>query len=68
MRRIVSFPSLFLAEVDPQEVGDSLLLASPQLDEGKGILPLHTTEGQNAIVSGVLDGQTCHRVEPGKER
>lgn len=68
MRGMVSFPSLFLADVDPQEVGGSLLPAPSKLDEGKGILPLSIhTEGQNARVSSVLHGQICHRVEPGRE-
>lgn len=48
---VVSFPPFFLAEVDPQEIGDSLLPALPQPDEGKGMLPPHTiyrrAEGQS---------------------
>lgn len=48
---VVSFPPFFLAKVDPQEIGDSLLPALPQPAEGKGMLPPHTIyrrpEGQS---------------------
>lgn len=43
---VVSFPPFFLAEVDPKEIGDSLLPALPQPDEGKGMLPLRIIYGR----------------------
>lgn len=67
MMGVVSLPPFFLAEVDPQGIGDSLLLAPLQLDEVKGMHADSPYYIQKARVISVLGGQTCHRVEPGRE-